>query len=79
MTTSLPPTPFVQPALVIRSAGEECANLLDLTTPEASVTEYITLPDGSKYAFRCARNAKGALTITIKPAKARKAKVEASK
>lgn len=76
MTTALPPAPFVQPPAVIRSAGEECANILDLigTTREASATEYFTLEDGTKYAFRCVRNAKGELTITIRPAKVAKAR-----
>jgi hypothetical protein len=81
LTTSLPPAPFVAPPAIIRSAGEECANILDLigSTREASATEFITLPDGSKFAFRCVRNAKGELTITIKRAKVRTPKAEAAR
>jgi hypothetical protein len=52
---------------VVRSANEECQNLLDSKPSLTSVTEGILMPDGKTLAsIACKRSKTGKITVTIR-------------
>jgi len=62
--------------MVVRSANEECTNLLDEKPNITTITEGIPMPDGTVARISCRRSKTGKITVTISQPTTQTAKVE---
>jgi hypothetical protein len=72
----MPPAPMMQLVDVVRSANEECTNLLDTKPEVTSITEGVPMPNGTVARISCRRSKTGKITVTISPVSTQTAKVE---